>query len=69
MHCSKCGLQVVPDQKFCRSCGATLQMITQPLAELAAIPNREGCQQSFLKMKGKQGITLRVGDLLSCLSV
>jgi len=41
MHCSKCGLQVVPDQKFCRSCGATLQMITQPLAELAAIPNRE----------------------------
>jgi hypothetical protein len=41
MTCFKCGLQVVPDQKFCRSCGATLQMITQPLAELAMISDRE----------------------------
>ena len=31
MNCPKCGLQAVPEQKFCRSCGASLQMITQPL--------------------------------------
>jgi hypothetical protein len=41
MNCSKCGLQVVPNQRFCRSCGATLQLITKPLAELATISDRE----------------------------
>ena len=35
MNCPKCGLQAQPDQKFCRACGASLQMSTQPLAERA----------------------------------
>lgn len=35
MNCPQCGLQSLPDQKFCRSCGASLQLVTQPLAELA----------------------------------
>lgn len=35
MNCPKCGLQALPDQKFCRSCGMSLQMITQPLSEQA----------------------------------
>jgi len=38
MNCSKCGLQTQPDQKFCRVCGASLQMTTQPLAELEKRP-------------------------------
>lgn len=33
MNCPSCGLQTLPDQKFCRSCGAGLQMTTQPLVE------------------------------------
>lgn len=33
MNCSKCGSQTLPSQKFCRSCGASLEIITQPLAE------------------------------------
>src|SRR3982751_5917344 len=41
MNCSKCGLQSLPGQKFCRSCGASLQMITRPLAESATISDLE----------------------------
>jgi zinc-ribbon domain len=33
MICPKCGLQTLPEQKFCRSCGASLQVITQRLPE------------------------------------
>lgn len=33
MNCRKCGLETLPDQRFCRSCGESLQMITQPLVE------------------------------------
>lgn len=40
MTCPKCGLQSQPDQKFCRSCGASLRMTTQPLTELASISDR-----------------------------
>jgi predicted lipid-binding transport protein (Tim44 family) len=32
MNCPSCDLQTLPGQKFCRSCGASLQMTTQPLA-------------------------------------
>jgi hypothetical protein len=31
MNCPKCGLRAEPEQKFCRSCGESLQMITQRL--------------------------------------
>jgi hypothetical protein len=37
MNCPKCGLQALPEQKFCRSCGASLQITTQPLAEQVAV--------------------------------
>ena len=41
MTCPECGLQTLPEQKFCRSCGASLQMMTQPLAEPAAVSELE----------------------------
>lgn len=36
MMCPKCGLPTLPEQKFCRSCGAGLEMTTQPLADSTA---------------------------------
>jgi hypothetical protein len=37
MNCPKCGLQTQPDQRFCRSCGDNLKIITTPLAGAATI--------------------------------
>lgn len=37
MTCPKCGRQILVQQKFCRFCGASLRMTTQPLAELDPI--------------------------------
>ena len=34
MNCYQCGSPSLPDQKFCRSCGTSLQVITKPLAEI-----------------------------------
>jgi hypothetical protein len=33
MNCRNCGLQTLPDQRFCRSCGESLQTNTTPLVE------------------------------------
>jgi hypothetical protein len=41
MNCPKCDFQTLPDQNFCRSCGASLQMITKPLAEYATVSDLE----------------------------
>ena len=41
MACPKCGLPALPDQKFCRSCGASLQVTTNPLIEHAAFVTPE----------------------------
>ena len=49
MNCSKCGLQILPDQRFCRSCGESLQMITQPLVENATVSELEMRSASSLK--------------------
>jgi hypothetical protein len=49
MNCPKCGLPTSSDQKFCRSCGASLQMITQPLAEHAALSDLERTPAIILK--------------------
>jgi hypothetical protein len=54
MNCPKCGLQALADQKFCRSCGASLQMITQPLADHAPASDLERTPTIILKDE-KQG--------------
>ena len=41
MNCPGCDLQTLPDQKFCRSCGASLQMTTRPLAEFVTVSDLE----------------------------
>jgi hypothetical protein len=41
MNCPNCGLQTLQDQKFCRSCGAGLQMTTRRLAAPAAVSELE----------------------------
>ena len=58
MNCPKCDLQTLPDQKFCRSCGASLKMITQPLAEYAAVSDLEGTPA--ISFKGEQQRTNRL---------
>ena len=58
MNCPKCDLQTLPDQKFCRSCGASLQMITQPLAEYATVSDLE--RTPPITFKGEQQRTNRL---------
>jgi hypothetical protein len=41
MSCPICGFETLPEQKFCRSCGASLQVTTQPLADRATISQIE----------------------------
>lgn len=41
MACPNCGSQILPDQKFCRSCGANAQVTTNPLVEPAQFGNQE----------------------------
>ena len=37
MNCPQCGLEVVVGQRFCRSCGASLQLITRPLSATTGV--------------------------------
>lgn len=54
MNCPKCGLQTLPDQKFCRSCGAGLQMTTRPLAAPATVSDLEGTSAIGFKGEGQR---------------
>lgn len=49
MTCPKCGLPALPDQKFCRTCGASLQVTTNPLVEPAALADQESISELNFK--------------------
>jgi hypothetical protein len=61
MNCPKCDLQALPNQKFCRSCGASLQMVTRPLAEYAAVSDLE--RTPVIASKGEHQRTNRLTPL------
>jgi len=48
MNCHKCGLQTLPDQRFCRSCGESLRTNTPPL-EHATVFDLERRSANILK--------------------
>lgn len=52
MNCPKCDSPVLPDQNYCRACGASLQLVTQPLAGYAAVSDRE--KLPAIDFKGEQ---------------
>jgi hypothetical protein len=58
MNCPKCGLQALPDQKFCRACGASVQMITQPLVEHATVSDLETRPAIIVKDKAQRASRL-----------
>ena len=47
MTCPKCGAETVPDQRFCRSCGAKLRTVTERLPEPTATSPAEGTAVIF----------------------
>ncbi len=49
MDYPKCGSQTQSDQNFCRSCGASMQMITQPLTEHASLSDLERTPATIFK--------------------
>ena len=49
MNCPNCGLQILPGHKFCRSCGNSLELITQPLAGDAAVSDPKSAPAIGLK--------------------
>ena len=58
MTCPKCGLQALPEQKFCRSCGASLQVITQPLSETTTISELKEPSAIAVQHAGQRGSSL-----------
>lgn len=54
MTCPKCGLQPLADQKFCRSCGTSLQMTTQPIAGPATVSDLERTSAIGSKREGQR---------------
>lgn len=46
MFCPKCGTQAVDGTKFCRSCGADLEVVSAALTGKLALPNQKSLKKS-----------------------
>lgn len=49
MTCPKCGSPRLANQKFCRSCGISLELTTQPLAEPSTVSYRKSTSATGFK--------------------
>lgn len=60
MTCPKCGSPRLADQNFCRSCGASLVITTQPLVERPSVPYPESTSAigSRSEKQGTSGFVL-----------
>jgi hypothetical protein len=69
MSCPKCGLQTLPDQKFCRSCGADLQMTTRPLPALDSVSDQPGTPAIGSKTGGYRHRLTPIGFMIMFIGV
>ena len=58
MSCHKCGLQTIPDQRFCRSCGESLQTNTTPLVKHAKVFELQSQPANILKDENERASRL-----------
>ncbi len=58
MACPECGLESQPDQKFCRSCGARLQMTTQQMVEPPTVINQKSSSAIISRAQPQQASTI-----------
>ena len=58
MNCRKCGLQTLPDQRFCRSCGESLQTNTTPLVKHAKVFELQSQPANILKDENERASRL-----------
>ncbi len=65
MNCYQCGAPSHPEQKFCRSCGTSLQIITRPLAESTAVGDLEKNAASIPKVTRQWTRNLMLGGFVT----
>ncbi len=65
MNCYQCGSPSLPEQKFCRSCGTSLQVITKPLAEYNDVAGLQNTATSIPKVTRQWTRNLVLGGFVT----
>lgn len=65
MNCPKCESSALPTQKFCRSCGTSLQLITKPLAESFVATGQEKSTHSTSTVSRQWPQNLMLGGFMT----